>query len=65
MCSSDLLWTVLLDYVRVGHRKMGDQKSIPFGHKIPSGLPEGRVSTSKSRNLTSEYLIPVEAGHMS
>ena len=41
-------------FERVGHRKMGDQKASPSGHKIPTGLPEGGVSTSKSRNFTSE-----------
>ena len=48
------VWTFLLDYVRVGHRKLGDQKVSPSGHKIPTGLPEGGVSTSKSTNFTSE-----------
>ena len=34
------LWNFFLGYVRVGHRKIGDQKDIPFGHKIPTGSPE-------------------------
>ena len=41
------LWNFLFDYVRVGHRKMADQKASPCGQKIPTGSPEGGVSTSK------------------
>ena len=44
----------LVDFVMVGHRNMGDQKASTRGQKIPTGSPEGGVSTSKSRNLTSE-----------
>ena len=45
------LWNLLFDYVRVGHRKMGDQKSSPCGHKFPTGSPEWGVSTSKVQKL--------------
>ena len=48
------LCTFLLDYVRVGHRKMGDQMDSLCGHKIPMGSPEEVILTSKSRNMTSE-----------
>ena len=33
-------WTFLRGYVRVGHRKMGDKKASPCGHKILTGSPE-------------------------
>ena len=32
------MWTFLLGYVRVGHRKMGDQKASPCGHKNSQGF---------------------------
>ena len=40
------MWTFLLGYVRVGHRKMGDQKASRKGEFRPL----------KSRNLTIDFL---------
>ena len=48
------MWTFLHGYVTVGHRKMGDQKASPCGHKIPTGSPP------KSGDAVIELLVAAD-----
>ena len=45
------MWTFLLGYVRVGHRKMEDQKLALVVTRFPLVRPKGGVSTFKVQKL--------------